>query len=415
MTTPRNNLSHPRDSRLADNSYAAGWHAYAQLRHARACIPKSAFSGHCHGALATVTDVFHCNRALAACGIVIIWLMLLSGCDSKPDAGSGAAGSFAVDQQHIKGPLIVHVKLDRESISITQTVNLRLEAEIEPGYHLEMPSLADVLGKYEFGILDYRPVPDRLLDNKHLLLVREYRLEPILSGDYTIGALTFRFSKTAPDEAGAEPHQYELITEEIPVEVTSLLDEERDDLTLADIRNVAPLPRRYNLTLLWIAVVAGALLLAVIVWLIKRKRTAALLKRIFQPAHELAYQRLHRLEQEDLIAAGRVKEFYGRVSGILRHYIEDRFEIKAPEQTTEEFLAETRTTDRLTTIQGKMLHEFLVHCDQVKFARYAPSAAETNKTFTLTREFIDATRAAEVRIDVTDQAEPATENLMRTA
>ena len=352
---------------------------------------------------------------LACCGAML--LLPLGGCDRKPDDASKATiETFAVDREHVKGPLTVHVKLDRETIDITGTLNLRLEADIEPGYQVHMPSLADVIGKYEFGILDYRALPDKLLDNEHMLLVREYRLEPILSGDYTIGVLTFRFSETAGVDGSTEPHQYELTTDEIPVEVTSLLDEDRDDLTLADIRDVAPLPWRYSLTFLWVVFGAAALLLLLIIWLIKRKRTAALLRRIFQPAHELAYQRLQRLEREDLITAGRVKEFYGRVSGILRQYIEDRFEIKAPERTTEEFLAETRTTDRLTSVQGQMLHEFLAHCDQVKFARYAPSATETNKTFTLTREFIDATRAAEVQIDVTEQIEPTvTDNSGRNA
>ena len=32
----------------------------------------------------------------------------------------------------------------------------------------------------------------------------------------------------------------------------------------------------------------------------------------------------------------RSKEFYERISGILRHYIEDRFDLHAPERTTEE-------------------------------------------------------------------------------
>ena len=37
---------------------------------------------------------------------------------------------------------------------------------------------------------------------------------------------------------------------------------------------------------------------------------------------------------------GRIKEFYERISNILRHYIEHRFDLHAPERTTEEFLYE---------------------------------------------------------------------------
>lgn len=336
--------------------------------------------------------------------VIILLLICLPGCDTEPTADKTLADvSFSIDREHTKGPLIVHVKLDRDNISIAETVNLRLEADIEPGYDVKMPSLAEVIGKYEFGILDYRALPDKLLDNGHLLLVRQYRLEPILSGEYAIGSLNFIFTEQSGDPATTEPHHYELVTDEIPIEVTSLLDEDRDDLAIADIRTVVPLPRRYNLTWLWIAAPVGVLALALLIWLLKRKRAEALLKRIFKPAHELAYQRLRQLEQEDLVTAGRAKEFYSRASGILRHYIEDRFKIRAPEQTTEEFLAASQSTDRLSDTQSETLNNFLVHCDQVKFARYAPSADEAAKTVTLTREFIDGTRAPDVQVDVTDQ------------
>ena len=332
-------------------------------------------------------------------------LACLPGCDADPTAETTTDSALGIEREHAKGPLVVRVQLDRSSISIAETVNLRLEADIQSGYDVKMPPLAEVLGKYEFGILDYRALPDQLLDDDHLLLVREYRLEPILSGEYTISPLTFTFTERSADDPAVEPRSYELVTDAITLEVTSLLDEDRDDLTLADIKNVVPLARRYNFTWAWIVAAVLALALALLIWFLRRIPAAAMLKRIFKPAHELAYQKLRQLEQEDLVAAGRMKELYSRVSGILRHYIEDRFQIRAPEQTTEEFLAETRSTDHLSGTQAQMLHKFLSHCDQVKFARYAPSIEETDKTFTLTRDFIDATRAPEIQVDVTDQSE----------
>ena len=77
-------------------------------------------------------------------------------------------------------------------------------------------------------------------------------------------------------------------------------------------------------------------------WLLLRSRRATAGGADLQAAHEMAYARLRALVAEKLVEQGRIKEFYERISGILRHYIEDRFDLHAPERTTEEFLAELR-------------------------------------------------------------------------
>ena len=64
------------------------------------------------------------------------------------------------------------------------------------------------------------------------------------------------------------------------------------------------------------------------------------------------------------------------VSDTVRYYLEERFEIRAPERTTEEFLRELRSTDRLLKDQKESLGEFLASCDLVKFAKYEPGETE---------------------------------------
>src|SRR5205823_5250748 len=73
---------------------------------------------------------------------------------------------------------------------------------------------------------------------------------------------------------------------------------------------------------------------------------------------------------------GQPREFCILVSDIIRHYLEERFEFHAPDRTTEEFLHELRSTDRLTTTQKESLGGFLQSCDLVKFARYEPGEPE---------------------------------------
>jgi len=64
-------------------------------------------------------------------------------------------------------------------------------------------------------------------------------------------------------------------------------------------------------------------------------------------AHEIAYEQLEMLRLKDLARAGKDQRVLFELSGILRHYLEGRFALRAPEMTTEEFLAHVRDTAAL--------------------------------------------------------------------
>ena len=353
-----------------------------------------------------------------ACLTCLLLLVAALGCD-RQDGPADAEDQWALDKVFEKGPLTVHVKLDKDTLTIAETLQLRLEASIAEGYDLTMPSLVEVLGKYEFGVLDFKAEADKLDDQGRRLVCRQYRLEPIVSGTFNIGALSFAFTEHAgpsdaqeqgtATKAADEQSTYELLTEPIPVEVSSMLAEDRADMTIADIKPVATLPGPLSWAWLWWLAGAGVLVAVILVWMIWRRRGRRGIVRTFKPAHELAYERLSELVAADYIAAGRVKEFYERISWILRRYIEDRFDLRAPEQTTEEFLPEARTKNVLDESQQQMLCRFLEHCDLVKFARYGPATAEIQQTFDLTRQFIEATRLNEKQVDVTDMAQTSGE------
>jgi hypothetical protein len=115
--------------------------------------------------------------------------------------------------------------------------------------------------------------------------------------------------------------------------------------------------------------VAGLLFLA---WLYWRKRRAEVPLPPVIPPHVRAKQKL----QEALALIGRPKEFCILVSDTARWYLEERFDFRAPERTTEEFLYELQGTRLLTPDQKGSLGEFLNRCDLVKFAKYEPGEPE---------------------------------------
>ena len=56
--------------------------------------------------------------------------------------------------------------------------------------------------------------------------------------------------------------------------------------------------------------------------------------------------------------------------------LEERFNFRAPERTTDEFLCELQSSFLLTRDQKRSLGDFLASCDLIKFAKYEPTEME---------------------------------------
>jgi hypothetical protein len=186
------------------------------------------------------------------------------------------------------------------------------------------------------------------------------------------------------------------LTASLPVvalTVASVLQGENE--TLRDIKGLANWPAAVPR---WIPVLALIGLLALLLgWLARRflltprlilKEAPAL------PAHDLALRALSALKGKNYIESGQVEPFYLELSAIVRRYLESRFELRAPEQTTEEFIREASTSRRLSRDHQNLTAEFLEQSDLVKFARFRPAPADMEGAFQaaerLVRETIPA-------------------------
>jgi len=119
---------------------------------------------------------------------------------------------------------------------------------------------------------------------------------------------------------------------------------------------------------------------------------------------ELAYDRLRMLDSAALPAAAKFGRYYVELSNITRRYVEDRYQLHAPERTTPEFLAEATKSGRLTTEQQDQLESFLRLCDRVKFARYESSVEEAEQSMADILHFVDDSIPQEVTAPEEDAA-----------
>lgn len=144
-----------------------------------------------------------------------------------------------------------------------------------------------------------------------------------------------------------------------------------DTNALRDIKPPVEIPSGWA-WVWWVLLVLVVAALAFWVWRYWQKRRAQAQVVPVIPPHIRAKQKL----REALALIGQPREFCIAVSDTVRGYLEERFDFRAPERTTEEFLYELQGTNLLLPDQKESLGEFLKCCDLVKFAKYDPSRSE---------------------------------------
>lgn len=162
-----------------------------------------------------------------------------------------------------------------------------------------------------------------------------------------------------------------------------------------DIRDIKPpvyFPGEYLFLMVIGIVIVLAGLVFLVIFLRKRLKKTKAPNLTPKPAQQRALEALQALKAQDLPGQGRTKEYYFQLSDITRHYIENRFSIRAPEMTTEEFLFSLRDSSTLSAAQKNLLKEFLSLCDIVKFAKYGPSQKEIDESFNAAVKLVDETK-----------------------
>ena len=315
--------------------------------------------------------------------VCLVALLALPAAAQEP----GAAVEESLEQHVVEGDVIVTLAGDRRRMGMADQLRLTLSVTAPPDKNVIFPEVFDRLGSFLVNN-HFTPEPE-MLDPQ----IREWRQEYLLEvgevGELDVPPLTVTLSGE-DDTEDAEPLQ--LTTEPYRVVVTSILPEGADLKKPRDIAPPVELAWRGLPLWAWI-VIAAALVLLVLafLWWQRARRRRLLRGEPSHPAHLLALAALDRLQSDDLIALQRIEEFYVRVSGILRYYIEWRFGLRAPEQTTEEFLDAMLVAGGPIAAHRDLLSAFLAHCDLVKFARHQPAPDDMHNALQRAREFVEQT------------------------
>ena len=318
----------------------------------------------------------------------IFLLVLLLGCSASRDGKveSDRPDSDAIELKSDAGPVTMQVRLWPKEPRLSDLVELEIEVGAETDVVIRPPAFGEAVG--DFLVRDYteRSPKKRTEQSKPNRRVFHYQIEPVHTGAHLIRSIAIEFVDNRQDSEQKGLSSW-IESEPIEVKVTSELGDQVP--SFANLEPMVP-PQAIDASIRWWWL-AGSLMILGVVYAYYRTRSSRIQSVAeYQPtAEEIAHLQLKKLLAENLPSQGMFKDFYLRLTGIVRHYIEGITGLRAPEQTTEEFLREMGKQDVFSQVQSQRLKEFLEAADMVKYAGQQPDTLQIDTSTLRAKEFID--------------------------
>ncbi len=319
----------------------------------------------------TRTSGWRCAAALT---------LALAACGGSGPSTEAVRSDVQLVSSATLGPVSATVTMTPAEPRFGERIRFVFEVTADPGTALEAPEFGARLGHF------------RIRERKDESRVKASRLLYTIQAEAErvgINIARFpvlRFTIATGEGAGS---LRELSMPPFDVEVAGLTPDQSPQL--AELG--APLPPVSlpmavdSARTLWIG--AGALVALAFVsawWWRRSQRGGLVAELVIDPAAEAA-RALDVLLAAGLIELGRVAEFYVRLTGIVRRFVERTTGIHAPEQTTEEFLRAMNGNAAIDVARQRELSAFLAAADLVKFAGQLPSADEIAAAVVAARTF----------------------------
>jgi hypothetical protein len=319
--------------------------------------------------------------------LMLVCVLLLAGCrQSVDESQSTTPNPEAIERITKKGPVQLIVRVSPLQPRLSDLIEMDVVVTAQPDVEINPPTFGDAVG--DFLVRDYSErSPQEATNDVTNMRVFHYQLEPVASGTHLIRSVAVEFVDNR--ESSEEKGKASLIeSEPIEIKITTELGEQTPDLTNLDPM-LPPVPIDRSVSYWLIAGLMLAIAMAVAVLLRRRwKQPPSGVQVRQQTPEEIAQEALAQLLRENLPSAGLFKEFYVRLTGVVRCYIEGTTGLKAPEQTTEEFLREMRSKEVFSAERSMRLKEFLEAADMVKYAGQQPGAEQIELSILRTREFV---------------------------
>ena len=271
------------------------------------------------------------------------------------------------------------LSLSTNSIRVGDVLTLTLKVNHPAGGRLSIPDLAldkDI-------VIRRHDSRTEALDDQWVRTTTTFALTSFAVGEHALPTGTVTFATTGADPLST-PFPFGSFS--VVSVLTGTNSAPREMKGLVTWPGTFP---RWLVVLLLVAVLAVAAALVTRYFLLKPRTILQYPPPV--PPHETAMRRLRELLTRGWIETAQAEPFYVELSSIVRQYIEDRFALRAPERTTEEFIREAANSHLLSDTHQQLVSTFLEQSDLVKFARFTPAPDTMRSAFQAAERLVSET------------------------
>jgi hypothetical protein len=280
----------------------------------------------------------------------------------------------------------VYAGCDSNTLLIGDQFKVFFEAVQGQNYEVNMPVFKDsIINKIE--IIEAKKPDTTYISNNVFKVRQEYTVTSFDTGFYLFRAFPFvvknKFSGTV-DTIYSQPFYANFFS--IPIDTTKGIFDVKKPLE-------APLIFKEVFPYIIYSMLAVLAILAVIYIIRKRKKNEPVFSRPKPkiPPHVIALDELEKLKSEKLWQQGLLKEYYSRLTDIIRIYFENRFNFPAMEQISDEIVESFGKIWKNDQELIDELKELLETADYVKFAKMQPLPDENENMFKIAWKIIKTT------------------------
>ncbi|MBB6130344.1 BatD family protein [Mucilaginibacter lappiensis] len=283
----------------------------------------------------------------------------------------------------------VGARIDRKAIKIGEQTQLHITARMHVKDQVDFPVLADSIAN---KILIVSGKADTVVDKSDASIEtigHHYTITAFDSGEYVIPSYAFH---TASGEVKTEP--LKLIVATVAVDTTKAAYDIKQPL-IVQYTFLDWLMDHLTLVIIIEAVILIGGILFVIYYVRKKNKKEVVVEepKPLVPIHLLALQKLTELRNRKLWQQEQTKQYHTELTDIIRDYLENRYVIKAHEQTSDEIFTSLRYMD-ITEENRNALRQVLILADLVKFAKEKPLPQDNEQSMDNAVAFVNRTQQA---------------------
>ena len=275
-----------------------------------------------------------------------------------------------------------------DSVLIGDHFDLVMEVVSREGYAVGFPTITNV-GEGKIELLEEGKIDTLSMGDGKYHLRKKWRMTSFEPAMYNIDSLGVLYTDGRTVDTLYAPNALELAVQMIPVDTAQK--------TIYDIKQPLRMPVLFGEVVetgsrvLGVLVALAALVLAVVLVVRKLRRKGGEAEKPKEPAHVVAIRELEALHNQKLWQNGKVKEYYSRLTEILRAYLAGRYGVGAMEMTTDEIVVSMKSL-ALTKKQSASLGELLAESDLVKFAKYIPTEEYHEEAYNTVYYFVEESK-----------------------